>query len=421
MISAVISSAFPALRAAAVAPLSSGVARPNFSATVDLCAALNADNLPLPYLAAQLVSVVEDLTIYSLTAVLGTVCTPALIDLAVAVLSAIRTNSTAEDETSLLLYDPAGTPPAGLATVYRLAAETYQGGVPPTDLARGLAYAYEAAGRPLDATTLMQALNAAYIPPISLADAVQAVRVSLDASVMQAMAALAATFTGPPPIVAGQCAAAIAIGYGVHPDEAAFVGAALISVFGVGRCPTATAALALALAQGGFAANSVLAVLPGLMTGWTSQCEATVTDVYTHPEWQTAYTVWTESGQQISTLASELRQRYRLLPDRLVEVMAGACVLVTPGAAAWPLATGLRAVGIGYPQALSTLIAFFTAMWTSADTEQVQQAYGGTQADRDEDRLPSERVLAKGRRVCPRPVVWHDSVTTAVPAGIRTR
>jgi hypothetical protein len=376
-LSAVLHAAFPALQPPAVQPLATAAATADFPRVVASCAQLLSQRIPLRQAASQLQDSTPGLPIYALTAALATIYAPGLADLATAVQAVTPNYSTVDGQLSLLLSSPATIQPATLATYYLQALEAADKTALPVGLGGGLAAAFSAVSRPLDASTLMQALLAAYTATggsLSPADAASAARLAVGASALQAAQALSATFTTPP-ITAVQSANAITSAFGYPPGQPTDVAAALIAVFGIGRCPTATAALTLALQQASFSPVSVLSALPSLMTNWTVENVHTVKDVYADPIWKTAYLQWVQWGRSTAQVAQVLQRGYAPPPGRLVQVLAGACLLVIPATAATPLATGLKAVTLPYQQALQSLQEFFGPLWTPADTEQVRRVY----------------------------------------------
>jgi hypothetical protein len=373
-IGAVLNVAFGLLRPAATQPLAAGVAMAGFGDVVALCALRQSQGVSIGQVAGQLQSTWPALSVYALTAVLNTIYTPTLRDLAFAATAANPDGSTSVWQTSLLLSGAAGIEPAILATTYLQALENINRTALPVGLAGGLAVAYSSVSRPLDATTEIKALYAAFGQYLKRSDAARAVHLTLNAPAVDCVRALVATFTSPP-VVPGQCSSAIASGYGYSAQQPADVAAALISAFALGQCPQAVGAIGVALSQGQFAEASVTAALPGLMTGWQSQYAATVHDVYTQDIWGTAYIQWIQQGQSTAQVATVLQQVYHPTPDRLVQVLAGACALVFHSTAATPLAQGLKAAGVPLKLALGSLIDFFIPLWTSDDSDQVFRVY----------------------------------------------
>jgi hypothetical protein len=373
-IGALLGLAFSPLRPEATLPLASGVAMANFTQVVTLCALRRSQGVPIGPTASQLQSNWPTLSLYALTGVLATVYSPTLTDLAFAATAASPNYSTTAGQASLLLSDPNRIEPATLATTYLQALENSNHTALPLGLAGGLAGAYNSVSRPLDATTEMQALYAAYGQNLKRADAARAVHLTLNATALEGVRALVATFTSPP-VVPGQCAAAIASGYEYPAQLPADLAAALISAFSLGQCPQAVGAISVALAQGQFTEASVTSALPGLMTGWQGQYAATVHDVYTQDIWGTAYIQWIQQGQNTQQVATVLQQTYHPTADRLVEVLAGACALVFHSTAATPLAQGLKVASFTLKVALGSLIDFFIPLWTSDDSDQVFRVY----------------------------------------------
>jgi hypothetical protein len=247
----------------------------------------------------------------------------------------------------------------------------------PDELAGGLVYAFSSVGRRPDASTTMRALLAAFSSVGSTlhpAEAVHAIYQWLGVNAAEAVGALVATYTKPP-IFPGQCAYAVAYGFTQRVDTGSLA-AALINQFSLARCPTATGALALALRQATQDLAGVLAALPPLMSGWNAQAVATVSDVFTNPMWQSAYTQRVQFNATAPEVALQLKRSMPMIaPSRVVEVLVAAFVLVTPTPAATPIAEALKAIGTPYADALKALEWFFAGMWTPDNTNQVRAVY----------------------------------------------
>ncbi len=318
------------------------------------------------------------LSIYTLTALLGGIYAPTPSDLAFAAIGASPSRETSACLLAVLLYRPATLTAAEVATWYVQALARRDGGVSPDYLAGGLVYAFGSVGRRPDAGTAMRAMLAAYISvgaTLKPAEAVHAVYQWLAVNAAEAVRALVAAYTNPP-IVPGQCAYGVAYGFtqGVNIGSLA---AALVDQFSLSRCPTATGAVALALRQATTDVARVLAALAPLMSGWDRRAEATVGDVMVNPMWQSAYLQRLQSNATPSQVAQQLKRTMPTVPPlRVVEVLVAVFVLVTPTPAATPIAEALKSIGTPYAAALAALQGFFAGVWTDANTAQVRAVYG---------------------------------------------
>jgi hypothetical protein len=364
------------------------VGAPTFAASLGGAASARANGEGAPAAAHQLVAATPSLAPDVLVAAIAAVYAPpapALTALAGAIVPAYPSPSGPTLAGALLLAEPASTPSelgAALAAGFAAASAALS----PADLAGALVAAYAGIGAPTSETPVAQALVAVFsghTPALTEAVAAALAHAFPATTPAASLAALAGALTGRWALPA-MTVAAVAQALAIPSTSPLALVQALDTTYQLNRCPVAVGSSSLAMMRGGFDMIKVSEAFSETLQNWTVEDYGTLLNVYQESaHWLAAWTA-ASAGQTAPEAVQALNTRFAPGAARLVEVVIAAYCLIDPLAAATPLASGLKLVGVSLTDALAALHGFFGADWTAAAIQAVNAVYASTTDHREE-------------------------------------